>query len=523
MLYFTSCINDDFIENQNSQNENKISSRYINFNEVKRNWKIFDKFKNVQEKINQSKSNSLNQNARLVYLSQFDFSIDTDQILLIEKEGYKSYTFPIYRENEIDKTENLVITESNGFVNAYISKYDLTENDKASLENNQYVDLKSKTEISSLEERSSGEPCYELVNIPVEWNEQGQVTVSMVFAVEVDCPDGGGSSGGGGGSDDGGDTGGGSSGGWTGGWTDGGWYGGGTGSGNTGGSDGGWYGGGGSTGDGGSAGGSTGGSTSGGNTGDPLNQDPSLTDSDGNPIITSPVLSEPRDRHVKALNKLTANNSDGTKTIVKQKIDDLKSRLTTEYKEMGYHFIKDGASFLVREPTWRGDNQVVYDNGDQLLVNTKVVLHMHQNEAHITKGVNPQTGLPNIVVEELVPIWSDGDIDKTAEQFGDLNNDEDFTSILVTQAGTFALRVGNSSELNETNLILGNDANEKEKFNDNFNEQVLKPCNGGSNSCYVEKFIVFINTYMINGHSIGLVLYQAVYDNQDNITNWVKL
>lgn len=298
-----------------------------------------------------------------------------------------------------------------------------------------------------------------------------------------------------------------------------------------GGGDSGYTGGGGSTGGSGggsSGGGSTsgatgGGTTEGGNTNDPLNPDPSFTDGDGNPILTTPVLSETRDRHVRALNKLTANNSDGTKTIVKQKIDDLKSRLTTEYKEMGYHFIKDGSNFLVREPTWRGDNQVAYDNGDQLLVNTKVVLHMHQNEAHITRGVNPQTGLPNIVVEELVPIWSNADIDKTAEQFGDLNNDEDFTSILVTQEGTFALRVGNSSELNETNLILGNDANEKEKFNDNFNEHVLKPCNGGSNSCYVEKFIEFINTYTINGHSIGLILYQAVYDNQDNIISWVKL
>lgn len=166
MLYFTSCVNDDLIENQDLQNENKISSRYINFNEVKRNLKVFDNFKNVQEKINQSKSNSLNQNARLVYLSQFDFSIDTDQILLIEKENYKSYTFPIYRDSEIDKTENLVIIESDGIVKSYISKYDLSISDKNNILNNQPINLNNKLEIDNLEYslRNGSEPCNTVID-----------------------------------------------------------------------------------------------------------------------------------------------------------------------------------------------------------------------------------------------------------------------------------------------------------------------------------------------------------------------
>ncbi|NJM79938.1 MAG: hypothetical protein HC854_10530 [Flavobacterium sp.] len=302
IIFLASCVNDDALDKQDLHNGNKISSRYVNFNEVKNNLKVLNKFNTIKEKISKTKNISLNQNQRLVYLSQFDFFIETDDILLIEKDGYKSYTFPIYRNNEVNKTENLVITESNGLISSYISKYDLSDSDKNNILNNQFVDLKDKTEITSLESRGSGEPCYELVYTPVEWNEQGQVTVSMVIAVEVDCPDNGGSGGGSGS----GDSGSGSGNGWYGG--------GGSGSGDTGGignTGGGDTGGIGNTGVGGPGGGSNypgGGSTdnppSGGNTGDPLNADTNLTDGNGNPIITSPVLNISR-TEIKLINTLT--------------------------------------------------------------------------------------------------------------------------------------------------------------------------------------------------------------------------
>lgn len=534
IVFFTSCNKDELYEADNLS-KTKATSRYVTFNELKKNQKAFGEFQEVEQKVSLAKSSSqAGLSSRLVYLSQYNFSIDTDKILLVEKGDYKSYTFPIYRDEETEKTENLVITEKNNEVNAYLSKYTLTEIDRQKIENKEYVDLINKTEVTKLQNQTQGEPCYELVSIPVEWNEQGQVTVSMVFAIEVDCGGsggGGGGSGGGSGSGGGGSSGGGSGsgsgsgGGWSGGgswggggWTGGGWTGGGSGSGGD------WSGGGGgggSTGGGGyTGGGSTGGGSGSGGPNPGNYQDPSLSDWDGSSIVTYPVIDDKK--HKKALNKLTTNNSDGTETVIKQKIDDLKSRLATDYKEDGAHFIKNGSSYDIRLPIWRGDNQVAYSNGDQIAPNTKVVIHMHQNQAQITQGVNQQTGLPNVVTKDLVPIWSDGDIDKTAEQFGELNNDEDFTSILVTQEGTFALRVGNSSDLNDTNLTLGNDPDAKEKLSKNFNDRVLTPCNGGSNSCYVQNFIIFLNTYTINGHSLGLILYEAVYDNQGNIINWIR-
>lgn len=535
IVFFTSCNKDELYEADNLS-KTKATSRYVTFNELKKNQKAFGEFQEVEQKVSLAKSSSqAGLSSRLVYLSQYNFSIDTDKILLVEKGDYKSYTLPIYRNEETEKTENLVITQKNNEVNAYLSKYTLTELEKQKIKNFEYVDLYNKTEISKLQNQTQSEPCYVIVRTPVAWNSQGQVTHSLVTIEEVDCPDeGGGSSGGGGGgsSGGGGGSGGGSSGGGSGsggGWSGGGSWGGGGLTGGGSGSGGGWSGGGGgggSTGGGSTGGGGyTGGGSTGGGSGsggpNPGNyQDPSLSDWDGSSIVTYPVIDDKK--HKKALNKLTTNNSDGTETIIKQKIDDLKSRLATDYKEDGAHFIKNGSSYDIRLPIWRGDNQVAYSNGDQIAPNTKVVIHMHQNQAQITQGVNPQTGLPNVVTKDLVPIWSDGDIDKTAEQFGELNNDEDFTSILVTQEGTFALRVGNSSDLNDTNLTLGNDPDAKNDLSKQFNEEVLTPCNGGSNSCYVEKFVIFLNTYTINGHSLGLILYEAVYDNQGNIINWIR-
>ena len=418
---------------------------------------------------------------REIYNEDYCVFIDTTNIILVENGDKHSLTFQIINEEEGNTNiENLVLnSKNNGGYSAFITEYDLTQQDLIKLANGENLTTKTPSSITEIENLArlnidgDGSDCVNIITHTVSMcrnisgntifnnGESGNDCVGLPFDVEyrvmiieAGCLSGGGGS-----------------------------------------SDGGYN----------SGGGNSGIGNSGGN---------------GNPILTSPVLL--KDRHKKALDKLTTNNSDGTKTKVKEKIDELKARLTTDFKEMGYHFIKNGNDFIIREPIWRGANQVAYSNGDQIAQNTKVVLHMHQNLAEIIKGVNLQTGLPNVTYNELVAIWSGGDIDKTAEQFGELGNDTDFTSILVTQEGTFALRVGNSSDLNLTNLTLGNDESAKDAFEKDFNIKVLTPCNGASNSCYVEKFIEFLNTHLINGHPIGLILYQAVYDAQGNIINWIK-
>lgn len=499
MLYFSSCVNDDFIENQYLQNEIKISSRYISFNQVKGNKNVFEKFKNVEENIKISKKNSSNQNARFVYLSQFDFSIDTDQILLIEKEDYKSYTFPIYRDNETDKTENLVITEFRGLVNSYISKYNLTKNDKAILENNQYLNLTDITEIKSLEARSGGEPCYEQISIPIEWNSQGQVTVSMYFAVEVPCPDESGSSGSDGssdGGDDGSDGGEDSSGSglswggfpWNGGWNDGE------------GSDSGVYNGG---------AGSTG-SPDGGNTYNPLNPYTSLIDADGNPIITSPVLSLDNDpRAIKHLISLVENMPDGTKTNIKTRIDQLNTNRLTSFKENGYMFDNNQNTHLSYN---QGSNWTAWaDPGTSYFI----LLHMHQDN-YIPEGKT--TSIPTNVAP------SDTDVVGLLKLL-DYTGNRNSTSIIVSRQGTFAIRVNDKSKANDAYDAIINNKEIGKDFSNKYDELVMKPYETIPlyDDAVMDGFIEFINTHLVNGQSMGLSFYQAVYDSQGNIINWVKL
>lgn len=197
IIFCMSCENQEtYLKEKN----NHPNSRFITFDELKKNQGVFGEYQEVENKISLAKnSNQVGSNSKLIYLSQYNFIIDTDKILLIEKGDYKSYTFPIYKEEETGKTENLVITEKNNLVNAYLTKYTLTDIEKEKIENKEYVDLMSKTEIEKLQNQTQGEPCYDLISIPVEWNDQGQVTVSMVFAIEVDCADGGGGDGDGGG------------------------------------------------------------------------------------------------------------------------------------------------------------------------------------------------------------------------------------------------------------------------------------------------------------------------------------
>lgn len=135
IVFFTSCNKDELYEADNLSKA-KATSRYVTFNELKKNQKAFREFQEVENKISLAKtSNQAGLSSRLVYLSQYNFSIDTDKILLIENGDYKSYTFPVYRDDETEKTENLVITQKNNEVNAYLSKYTLTEFEKQKIEN----------------------------------------------------------------------------------------------------------------------------------------------------------------------------------------------------------------------------------------------------------------------------------------------------------------------------------------------------------------------------------------------------
>ncbi len=509
LVFLSSCVKQEVFESDYLANK-KSAARYITFNEFKNVPLAVKQFEKIESKIKIAKT------SRLVYLSQFNFSIDTDKILLIEKGENRSFTMPIYRDGvEIEvKTENLILSlKSTGEFEAYIAKYTLTDDEKEKILNKEYVDLDQKIEIIPLDAVKKNEPCDTVINHCTIFRDENGVIVGFVVTYENPCPPGsdGGSGSGGDGSGGDGSSGDGSGGDGSGGDGSGGSGYGGSGYGDNG-SSGGTYSG--------TGGGGGGGETD--NTGTPWQTNPNNVDTnlvlDTNDLLTYPVMDDKK--HIKTLNKLTLNNNDGTPTVIKQYIDDFKAKLSTLYTEDGAHFIKNGNSFNVRPADFKGADRVSYIP-DHLLPNTKVVLHMHEITAHITH-ISATTGLPQVYNAYPAPIFSSGDIDKTGEQFEESGNDVDFTSILVTEAGVFALRVDNGTNLADTSQTLGNDADEKKSFDANFIQNVIKASDGQGNSVYVENFVTFLNTQLVNGHHIGLILFQAVFDAQGNITNWIK-
>lgn len=82
------------------------------------------------------------------------FTIETDEIVFIEKGDYHSYTFPIIREEENGLVENLLFSyELDGTYKIFLVKYNLNEQEKNDIINKIPIDVSSKTEIEEIEKQ----------------------------------------------------------------------------------------------------------------------------------------------------------------------------------------------------------------------------------------------------------------------------------------------------------------------------------------------------------------------------------
>lgn len=147
VILWGSCQNDDGITRPATESE--ITSRYISLKELKQKTADFENFKEAENKL---KSQAKNNNAKMAYDSNLGFYIDTENILLIEKDGYHSYTFPILRDEGEGKIENLVISFNSGMeMQACISQYDLTVSEKELIAaGGTIADLNQKATFSTL-------------------------------------------------------------------------------------------------------------------------------------------------------------------------------------------------------------------------------------------------------------------------------------------------------------------------------------------------------------------------------------
>lgn len=121
-------------------NKKEFKMRRITLEELQNIPNAFKKFQSIDD-LQRNKAKS-----KLIYDSINDFTIDTDKIVIYEKDGQYSITFPISRSYESDKVENLVLqsAENNTYI-PFIFKYDLTEDEKADVINgNSIIGIENK-------------------------------------------------------------------------------------------------------------------------------------------------------------------------------------------------------------------------------------------------------------------------------------------------------------------------------------------------------------------------------------------
>ena len=131
MLFFISCEKDLYEESLIEQKRG-ITSRRISFNELKTNPNVIKELNNAKDKL---KPNLIG-NERIINVG--NFFIETDDVLLLEYGGLKSYTFPVYFTEEDAKLKNLVIAEKlDGTYTSKVLEYDLTAQEKIDLANDE--------------------------------------------------------------------------------------------------------------------------------------------------------------------------------------------------------------------------------------------------------------------------------------------------------------------------------------------------------------------------------------------------
>lgn len=127
-LLLTNCATEDAAVIEAGTNANELRARLISLDEVKQMPKVMEKLTAISQAAPSA-------NMRTVSSSKYKFSIDTDKVLLIEKDNYQSLTFPIHRDVPNGYLENLFLHPHNGKYLAFLFRYSLTQTELAALDN----------------------------------------------------------------------------------------------------------------------------------------------------------------------------------------------------------------------------------------------------------------------------------------------------------------------------------------------------------------------------------------------------
>lgn len=132
-----------------------------------------------------AKNETILTNNKMVYNEKYGFYFDDEKGKLVETDGAISYTFQIFRDEASTKTENIVFVRNNqNEYDAYLSKYQLTSEQKEKLLNDEQINMSNvPIEISSI----TGKCDYWAVD-SIDYEN------SVVYWVFIPCEGGGGDS-----------------------------------------------------------------------------------------------------------------------------------------------------------------------------------------------------------------------------------------------------------------------------------------------------------------------------------------
>ncbi|RKE92238.1 hypothetical protein [Ichthyenterobacterium magnum] len=154
LFFFTNCEK----ENINTSNSSTVLSSSPSFTlkridnpPISENKALSDKIKSI---VRQPMSFDSNIQLREVYNPELDFTIDTDVANYIEYGAYHSYTFLVNRAEENGLTENVLLSlQNDGTYLAYLVAYDITEEEKTQIQNNELINLDDKVTYTILQDQ----------------------------------------------------------------------------------------------------------------------------------------------------------------------------------------------------------------------------------------------------------------------------------------------------------------------------------------------------------------------------------
>lgn len=137
LLVLNGCeMEQDYLETNNTE----LTVRKITYEDFKARRNVFEKFKVA------AKSTSPSETSRVIYDEEYGVYYDTNNIIFIEKDDYRSYTIPLIPQEDELAVKNLVLYQKdNEPVKVKMMNYALTENEIDRIRNGEYVDVTNKT------------------------------------------------------------------------------------------------------------------------------------------------------------------------------------------------------------------------------------------------------------------------------------------------------------------------------------------------------------------------------------------